>query len=81
MVAPISLPEETGPKAVKFKIGGRPTNVEKPERRTEQLIPLKGKHFDSSFTIYAACIGSSDAAEAMRIWLLAIGLSPISGIG
>lgn len=63
-----NLQAETGAKAVKFKIGGRRSNAEVPEGRTEKLIPMVGKAFDSSFTLYADCNGSYDnAKEAIRI--------------
>ncbi len=59
---------ETGAKAVKFKIGGRRSNPEEPAGRTEKLIPLVRKAFDSSITLYADCNGSYyTAEEAIRI--------------
>jgi L-alanine-DL-glutamate epimerase-like enolase superfamily enzyme len=59
---------ETGARAVKFKIGGRRTNPEVPEGRTERLIPMVREAFDSSITLYADCNGSYDnAEEAIRI--------------
>ncbi len=61
------LQAETGAKAVKFKIGGRRSNPEFPSGRTEALIPLMRKTFDSSITIYADCNGSYGAQEAIRI--------------
>lgn len=61
------LRAETNAKAVKFKIGGRRSNPEFPEGRTEALIPLMRKSFDDSITIYADCNGSYDAKEAIRI--------------
>jgi L-alanine-DL-glutamate epimerase-like enolase superfamily enzyme len=61
------LQQETGAKAVKFKIGGRRTNPEYPLGRTEDLIPLMRKEFGDDMTIYADCNGSYDANEAIRI--------------
>ena len=63
-----ALQEETGAKAVKFKIGGRRGNPEIPPGRTEKLIPQVRNAFDNSFTLYADCNGSySNAREAIRI--------------
>ncbi|WP_020530363.1 mandelate racemase/muconate lactonizing enzyme family protein [Flexithrix dorotheae] len=59
--------EETGAKAIKFKIGGRRNIPESPEGRTEKLIPLMRKNFGEGFTIYADCNGSYEAPEAIRI--------------
>ena len=61
------LRAETNAKAVKFKIGGRRSNPEFPEGRTEALIPLMRKSFDDNITIYADCNGSYGAEEAIRI--------------
>ncbi len=58
---------ETGAKAVKFKIGGRMSNEEKPVGRTEALIPLVRKAFGPDMTIYADSNGSYDVKEAIRI--------------
>ncbi len=58
---------ETQAKAVKFKIGGRRSNPEVPEGRTERLIPLMRESFPDDITIYADCNGSYDASEAIRI--------------
>jgi len=62
-----ALQTETNAKAVKFKIGGRRSNPEVPEGRTERLIPLMRETFGSDMTIYADCNGSYDAKEAIRI--------------
>ena len=61
------LQAETQAKAVKFKIGGRRSNPEVPAGRTERLIPMMRKAFDSNITIYADCNGSYGAPEAIRI--------------
>ncbi len=61
------LQAETGAKAVKFKIGGRRSNPEVPAGRTEKLIPMVRKAFDSDIALYADCNGSYDAPEAIRI--------------
>ena len=58
--------EETGAKAVKFKIGGRRDIPESPPGRTEKLIPLMRKNFPDK-TIYADCNGSYGAKEAIRV--------------
>ena len=62
-----ALQAETSAKAVKFKIGGRRSNPEVPAGRTERLIPMMRKAFDSDITIYADCNGSYGAPEAIRI--------------
>ena len=62
-----ALQAETNAKAVKFKIGGRRSNPEVPAGRTERLIPMMRKAFDSDITIYADCNGSYGAPEAIRI--------------
>ncbi len=59
--------EETGAKALKFKVGGRMTDPESPPGRSEKLIPLVRKTFGSEMTIYADSNGSYDVAEAIRI--------------
>ena len=59
--------EETGAKAVKFKIGGRMGNEEVPTGRTEKMIPLMRETFGPDMTIYADANGSYDAEEAVRI--------------
>lgn len=62
-----ALREETGARAVKFKIGGRRSNPEVPVGRTESLIPLMREAFGSDVAIYADCNGSYEASEAIRI--------------
>ncbi|MEM1095412.1 MAG: mandelate racemase/muconate lactonizing enzyme family protein [Bacteroidota bacterium] len=62
-----ALQAETNARAVKFKIGGRRSNPEVPEGRTERLIPMMRDAFGDNMTIYADCNGSYDAAEAIRI--------------
>lgn len=59
--------EETGAKAVKFKVGGRMSNVEYPPGRTEKLIPMIREAFGPEMTIYADSNGSYDLNEAIRI--------------
>ncbi len=59
--------EETGAKAVKFKIGGRESNPELPVGRTDRLVPLIRKSFDSDITLYADANGSYHGKEALRI--------------
>jgi len=60
--------EETGAKALKFKVGGRMSkNADYPPGRTEALIPLVREAFGDEMVIYADSNGSYDAAEAIRI--------------
>ncbi len=60
--------EETGAKAVKFKIGGRMSNnTDYPPGRTEALIPLVRETFGPEMTIYADSNGSYTVDEAIRI--------------
>lgn len=60
--------EETGSKAVKFKIGGRMSNNrDYPPGRTEALIPLVRQTFGEKMTIYADSNGSYTVDEAIRI--------------
>ena len=58
---------DTGANAVKFKIGGRMSNMEEPAGRSEKLIPMVRKAFGDDMTIYADSNGSYDVAEAIRI--------------
>ena len=62
-----ALQAETGAKAVKFKVGGRRSNPERPPGRTERMIPMMRKAFPDDISIYADCNGSYDAEEAIRI--------------
>ncbi|MCA1758759.1 MAG: mandelate racemase/muconate lactonizing enzyme family protein [Bacteroidales bacterium] len=59
--------EETGAKALKFKVGGRMSAPETPVGRSEKLIPLVRKTFGDKMTIYADSNGSYDVKEAIRI--------------
>ena len=60
--------EETGAKALKFKVGGRMSkNADYPPGRTEALIPILRKAFGEEMVIYADSNGSYDVAEAIRI--------------
>lgn len=61
------LQQETGARAVKFKIGGRRGNPEVPPGRTERLIPMMREAFGEEMAIYADCNGSYGAPEAIRI--------------
>lgn len=59
---------ETRAKALKFKVGGRMSNnYEKPEGRTEKLIPMVRKTFGDKMVIYADSNGSYTSDEAIRI--------------
>jgi L-alanine-DL-glutamate epimerase-like enolase superfamily enzyme len=59
--------EETGAKALKFRVGGRMNAPEIPPGRSEKLIPLVRKTFGNEMTIYADSNGSYDVKEAIRI--------------
>lgn len=60
--------EETGAKALKFKVGGRMSkDADFPPGRTEKLIPLVRKTFDDDMVIYADSNGSYTVKEAIRI--------------
>jgi len=60
--------EETGARALKFKVGGRMSkNADDPPGRTEKLIPLVRETFGPEMVIYADSNGSYDADEAIRI--------------
>ena len=59
--------QETGAKAIKFKIGGRMSINEEPAGRTEKMIPLMRKTFGENIRIFADSNGSYDVAEAIRI--------------
>jgi len=55
-------------RAIKFKVGGRMSNnYEKPEGRSEKLIPLVRKTFGDDMVIYADSNGSYTTDEAIRI--------------
>ena len=58
---------ETGAKAVKFKLGGRMSAPETPPGRSEALIPMVREAFGPEMTIYADSNGSYDVKEAIRI--------------
>lgn len=63
--------EETGAKALKFKLGGRMSkNRDYPPGRTEALVPLVRETFGDDMVIYADSNGSYDVAEAIRIGML-----------
>jgi L-alanine-DL-glutamate epimerase-like enolase superfamily enzyme len=59
--------DETGAKALKFKVGGRMTDPEVPPGRSEKLIPLIRKEFGPEMVIYADSNGSYDVTESVRI--------------
>jgi len=63
----IARQQETGAKAVKFKIGGRRSLPDDPPGRTEKIIPMVREAFPDDITIYADCNGSYDAKEAIRV--------------
>ena len=59
--------DQTGAKAVKFKLGGRMMQPDRPLGRTEKLIPLVRQTFGDDMIIYADANGSYDVREAIRI--------------
>jgi L-alanine-DL-glutamate epimerase-like enolase superfamily enzyme len=60
--------EETGAKALKFKVGGRMSkDADNPAGRTEKLIPLVRETFGEEMVIYADSNGSYSVEEAIRI--------------
>ena len=60
--------EETGARALKFKVGGRMSkNADYPSGRSDKLIPMVRKAFGDEMTIYADSNGSYDVEEAIRI--------------
>ena len=62
------LVEETGARAVKFRLGGRMSrNADSLPGRTEKLIPLVRETFGPSMTIYADSNSSYDVPHAVRI--------------
>lgn len=62
------LIEETGAKAVKFRLGGRMSkNRDSLPNRSETLIPLVRKELGDDITLYADSNSSYDVANAIRI--------------
>lgn len=59
--------EKSQARAVKFKVGGRMSAPEIPEKRSERLIPLMRKTLGDDMVIFADANGSYDVAEAIRI--------------
>ena len=59
--------EETGARALKFKVGGRMSNREESPGRTEKLIPRVRETFGEEMVIYADANGSYNVEEAVRI--------------
>ena len=60
--------EETGARAVKFKVGGRMSNnADSLPGRTERLIPLARKTLGDEITIHADANGSYDADKAIEV--------------
>ena len=60
--------EETGAKAIKFKIGGRMSkNADASPGRTERLISLARQTFGDSIAIHADANGSYDSTKAIEI--------------
>lgn len=59
--------EKHNARAVKFKVGGRMSTPEKPEGRSEKLIPLVRETFGDGMTIYADSNGSYNVDEAVSI--------------
>jgi L-alanine-DL-glutamate epimerase-like enolase superfamily enzyme len=61
------LVEETGAKAIKFRLGARMRFDEASTRRDLALIPLARKTFGDAMTIYADANGSYDVPMSLRI--------------
>jgi L-alanine-DL-glutamate epimerase-like enolase superfamily enzyme len=61
------LVDETGAKAIKFRLGARMRHDEASTRRDLALIPLARKTFGDGMTIYADANGSYDIPTALRI--------------
>lgn len=62
------LIEETGAKAIKFRVGGRMSNnADSLPGRSEALIPLVRQTFGGEMTLYADSNSSYDAENAIRI--------------
>ena len=59
--------KQSSAQAVKFKIGGRMQQPDRPSGRTEKLIPLLRETFGPKMTIYADANGAYDVPEAIRI--------------
>ena len=59
--------DETGAKALKFKIGGRMSRKDTPMGRTEALIPMVRSAFGDEMTIYADSNGSYNVTEAVQV--------------
>ncbi len=60
--------EETGAKAVKFRVGGRMSkNADSIPGRTEALIPLARKKLGDEITLYADSNGSYDVQKSIEI--------------
>jgi L-alanine-DL-glutamate epimerase-like enolase superfamily enzyme len=64
----IKLVEETGAKAVKFRVGGRMSrNADAMPRRTEQLIPLARKKLGDGIAIHADANSSYNPPKAIEV--------------
>jgi L-alanine-DL-glutamate epimerase-like enolase superfamily enzyme len=62
------LVDETGSKAIKFRLGGRMNNnADSLPGRTETLIPLVRKTFGDAMTLYGDANSSYDVSHALRI--------------
>jgi len=64
----LRLVEETGAKAVKFRVGGRMSrNADSMPGRTDKLIPLSRKSLGDRIAIHADSNSSYDPPEAVRV--------------
>jgi len=61
------ITEETGAKAIKFRLGARMRYDDASTRRDLELIPLVRKTFGRNMTLYADANGSYDVSMALRI--------------
>ena len=63
-----SLVDETGAKAIKYRVGGRMSrNADASPGRTEKLIPLTRKAFGDNMAIHADANSSYDASHAIPV--------------
>ncbi len=63
-----SLIDQTGAKAIKYRVGGRMSrNADAMPGRTDKLIPLSRKSFGDKMVIHADANSSYDPPEAIRV--------------
>ena len=73
-----SLIEETGAKAVKYRVGGRMNrNQDAMPGRTEKLIPLSRKMLGDKMAIHADANSSYDPAHAIKVGRMLEGINAV----